>query len=315
MVDDTVVGETSERGDVLFDSIGLGGGVVLDTSDGASSNSVDLLVEFSSVMVAELTGSSDGPLNGRWMPSSDTTDLSETSMSLSGHSRDTESLDDTGDSLTSGDSNGVDHLVVVEDLANGDFTFELLEGPVDFLSDGTTVDLDFNDVCLSLSEVELAELGGGKDSNDGAVLSDSLKISVDGFLALLVFLPSGGVLGEGLLLGVHPVLVESSLDLIGDVLSPHGGKSSQSTGSLDVTNKSDNLHGRAFDDGNWLDDVFLDDLLTLSLLVMSGDVGHASLVSHEGGKMDGCLGIISGEGPNSTSVVSGSSSGEEGEGS
>ena len=44
-----------------------------------------------------------------------------------------------------------------------------------------------------------------------------------------------GVLGEGLLLALIPVLVESALDLIGEMLSPDGGEGTESTGSLDVT--------------------------------------------------------------------------------
>lgn len=314
VVDNSVVGETSKRGDVLLDGISLGGGVVLDTSVGTSSNSVDLFVLLSSVVIAELTSSGDGPLDGSGMPSTDTTDLSETSVSLSGHSGDTESLDDTFGSLTSGDSNSVDHFEVIEDFRDGDLTFEFAESPVDLLGNGTTVDLDLEEVSLSLSEVELVHLGGGEDSDDLAVLLDSLEVSLDGLLALLVLLPSLGVLGEGLLLGLAPVLVESSLDLVGDVLSPDSGESSQASGGLDVTNKTNDLHGGSFDDGDWLNDISLDDLLTLSLLVVSGDVGHASLVSDEGGKVDGGLDVVSGEGSDSASVVSCSSSGEVGKG-
>lgn len=314
VVDDTVVGETSERSDVLLDGIGLSGGVVLDTSVGTSSYSVDLFVLLSSVMVAELTSSGDGPLHGSGMPSSDTTNLSKTSVSLSGHSGDTESLDDSFGSLTSGHTDGVDHFEVVEDLRDGDLAFEFAESPVDLLGDGASVDLDLEEVGLSLSEVELVHLGGGEDSDDLAVLLDSLEVSLDGLLALLVLLPSLGVLGESLLLGLAPVLVESSLDLVGDVLSPHGGQSSQASGGLDVTNQTDNLHGGSLDDGDWLDDISLDDLLTLSLFVVSGDVGHASLVADEGGEVDGGLDVVSGEGSDSASVVSCSSSGEVGKG-
>ena len=72
---------------------------------------------------------------------------------------------------------------------------------------------------LLLSEVELAQLGHSENSDNSAVLLDSFEISLDGFLALLIFLPSLGILGEGLLLGVSPVLVESSLEFIREMLS------------------------------------------------------------------------------------------------
>ena len=55
----TVVGETSQRGDVLFSEIGLSGGVVLGSGSFSLSDSVDLLVDFGSVEVTFLTGSGD----------------------------------------------------------------------------------------------------------------------------------------------------------------------------------------------------------------------------------------------------------------
>ena len=81
-VDDTVVGEATDGGDVLVDSISFAHGVVGDTVDGTSSNSVDLFVNLSSGMVTLLTTTSNGPLDRRWMPGSDTGDLAETLVSL-----------------------------------------------------------------------------------------------------------------------------------------------------------------------------------------------------------------------------------------
>lgn len=206
--------ETTKRGDVLLDGVSLGGGVVLGSADGTSADSVDLLVKFSSVVVAELTSSCDGPLNGSGMPSTDTADLAETSVGLSGKAGHTESLDDTGSSLTTGHTNSVDHLVLLEDLTDGDFTLELLEGPVDLLSNGATVDLDLEEVSLALSEVKLGELGAGENSDDGAVLLDSLEVSLDALLALGILLITLSVVSEGLLLGVLPVLVEAASELL-----------------------------------------------------------------------------------------------------
>lgn len=81
----------------------------------------------------------------------------------------------------------------------------------------SSVDLDFHDVGLLLSEVELSDLSVSDNSDDGTVLGDSLDISVEGSISVLLV-----VLSEGLLLGVHPVLVESSQNILSEVLGPNG---------------------------------------------------------------------------------------------
>jgi len=126
LVNDTVMWESTDWGDVLDIWVLIGRGIVGGSSDGTLTNSVDLLVEVSSVEVTLITSSGDSPLNGRWMPGTDTSDLSETSMALSWKSGDTESLDDTCVSVTSGDGNGIDHLVLAEDLTDGDFLLEVV---------------------------------------------------------------------------------------------------------------------------------------------------------------------------------------------
>ena len=314
MVDNTVVGEATKRSNVLFNSISLSGSVVLGATNSTGTDSVDLLVEFSSTVVAELTGTGDGPLNGSGMPSSDTTDLAETSVGLARHAGDTESLDDTGGSLTAGNTDGVDHLELVEDLSDGDFTLELLEAPIDLLGDGATVDLDLEEVSLALAEVKLGELGAGEDADDCAVLLYSLEVALDGVLALGILLVSLGVVSEGLLLGVLPVLVEAALELIGEMLSVDGRESAEAAGGLNVTDEADDLERGALDDGDGLNDVLLEHLLTLTAFVVAGDVGHASLVTEEGGKVDGLLGVILGESSHTAAVVSCSASGQVGEG-
>ena len=314
MVDNTVVGEATKRSNVLLNSISLGGSVVLGATNSTGTDSVDLLVEFSSAVVAELTGTGDGPLNGSGMPSSDTTDLAETSVGLARHAGNTESLDDTGGTLTTGNTDGVDHLELVEDLSDGDFTLELLEAPIDLLGDGATVDLDLEEVSLALAEVKLGELGAGEDADDCAVLLYSLEVALDGVLALGILLVSLRVVSEGLLLRVLPVLVEAALELIREMLSVDGRESAEAAGGLNVTDEADDLKRGALDDGDGLNDVLLEHLLTLTAFVVAGDVGHASLVTEEGGKVDGLLGVILGESSHTAAVVSCSASGQVGEG-
>jgi len=202
--DDTVVGETTQRSDGLFGQISSSGSVVSTTFVlNTNTDSVDLLVHFSSVVVTQLTGSSDGESNSGRMPSSDTTDLSETSMGLSGKSLSTESGSDTFVTLTLSNTENVNHFILVEDLGDSDFLFEVGLGEINLLGDSTTVDLDFEDVSLLLSKVELIQLGVDDDSDNLTVFLDSVELSIN----ILGVRPLLAVLGESLLLGVHPVLV------------------------------------------------------------------------------------------------------------
>jgi hypothetical protein len=75
------------------------------------------------------------------------------------------------------------------------------------------------------------------------------------------------------------------------VLGPDGGQRSETTGSLDVTDNTDDDHRRGLDDGNGLDDFSLVHLGSGSVEV-SDDVGHTGLVTHAGSEVDGLLGVI-----------------------
>jgi hypothetical protein len=209
-------------------------------------------------------------------------------VSLSGKFFDCPSLDDTSGSISLGDSANVNVLVVLKDRANLNFLLEVISGPVNLLGDGSSVNLDFSDVSLLLSKVEEMNLSVSNNSDDCAVFLDSVKVSGDGVLLAVSFAPFLSILGESLfVLRVEPVLVESSKDLSAEVLSPDGGESSETSGSLDVSNNTDDLHGRALNDCNSLNNVLLDDLSVKSSLSVSHDVGHASLESHKSSQVDG----------------------------
>ena len=172
--DDTVMRETAKWGDVLFDKISLGGGVVLDAADLTGTDAVDLLVELSTMMITELARSSYSPGDGHWMPSTDTSYLSETSMGLSGEPGHTESLDDTGGTLAASDTDGINHLEVGEDLTNRHFLLEVLFRPVDLVLNFTSIELDFHEVSFLLAQMKLANLGVRKDADNLAVFIDAL---------------------------------------------------------------------------------------------------------------------------------------------
>jgi hypothetical protein len=69
-------------------------------------------------VVTLLTSSGDCPLDGSWMPSTDTSNLSKTSVSLSLELLGTESLDNTLVTFTLGYTNSINNFVVLEDLTN-----------------------------------------------------------------------------------------------------------------------------------------------------------------------------------------------------
>ena len=286
LVDNTVVWETTDWSDSLGIWISFGGGIVQGTSNNTGANSVDLMVQLSSVVVTKVTRSSNSPLNGRWMPGTNTADLSQTSVGLSSQSAHTRSLNYTLSSLTSSNGNGVNHLVISENLTNRDFTFELRDSPVDLIFDGTTVNLDLHKVSLSLSKLALLDLRSSHNSDNLAVFGDSSKVSVYRFLRLLILSPLLSVLGESLLFGAVVVLVESSNDTLRDRLSPDSGKSSETTWSLDVTLHTNNLHWWALDNGDGFDNILFDGLFTLSLLEVTGNMSHTSFVALESSQMN-----------------------------
>ena len=304
------------RGDLLLGDVELGGGVTLIST---LSNAENLVVARGTVVVTVLTGTGNSPLDVVRVPSTNTGDLAQTLVSLAGQLGGTPTGGDTGETVTLGDGDDINHLVLLEDGVDIDGLLEEVAGEVDLVSDGATVDLDLHKVGLLLLDGSLADLGVGEHTDDSAVLLDALKLAGDGGTgALGVGL---GVLGEGLLLGLVPVLVEATLDLIAQVLSPDGGERAETTGSLDVTDDTNGnelkrknvrvlvaffpflpslshttgeTYRRSLDDGDGLDNLLLVHLGTRTVKV-TDDGGHTSLVAHGGSKVDGLLGIILGE--------------------
>ncbi len=311
LVDFTVEGETAHRGDVLLNSVSISGGVVGYTSDGTSSETVDLLVDLGTGVVTLLTRAGDRPLDGSWMPSSDTSNFTETSVSLSAKLLGAESLDDALVSFTLGDTDSVDALVGLENFSNGDFLFEFAPGPVNFLGDSATVNLDFHNLGLVLSLFDLADLSGSENTNDSAVLLDTSKVSLNRVLVLGVELVAVSVLGESLLLSIHPVLVESALHIVVELGSPDSLESAEATRGFNVTDESDDLHGWALEDSASVHNILLDDLLAFTTFLVLDDVGHACLVTNESSEMNGLRSIISGEGSYATTMVSCAALGDE----
>jgi len=307
LVDDTVVGESTEGSDGLLGQIvlGLGVGLVLALSD-----AVDLLVDLSTMMVTVLTSTGNRVHDSGRMPSSDTSDLAETLVGLARKLLGAPTMGDTLETVTLGDGNDIDHLILLQDGVDVDGLLEVLVGKVDLVGDGATVQLNLHNVSLLLTNLELADLSVDNDTDDRAVLLDALELAEDGLGTVGVLL---GVLGEGLFLGAVPVLVEATTQFLRQVLSPDGGQRAKTAGGLDVTDNTDDNHGGSLDDGDGLDDLLLVHLGT-GTVEITNDVSHTGLVTHEGGQVDGLGGIILGEGLSLSSVAGSALTGKEPEG-
>ena len=171
------------------------------------------------------------------MPGTDTSNLAETLVSLARKLLGAPTGGDTVETLTLGDGNNVNRLVVLEDGVDLDGLLEETVAELDLVGDAATVDLDLHKVGLLLLEWGLGDLGVGEDTDDSAVLLHALELAGDGLAVVLRVLL--GVLGESLLLALVPVLVEATLDLVAQVLGPDGGERAETTGSLDVTDNTD----------------------------------------------------------------------------
>ena len=147
---------------------------------------------------------------------------------------------DTLESVTFSDTNNVKNVVLTEDVIDSDFLLEESLDERNFVSNGlSSVDLDFEDVVLLLSQVlKEVVLSVDDSSNWGSVFSDSVEFN---FQFLGLFGNSWLVAGESFLLGVNPVLVESSEGSLVEVVSPDSGKSSQSSWGFNVSNQTNNF--------------------------------------------------------------------------
>lgn len=283
----TVMWKASDWIDGFFSQIGLGGTVVKVgfTVLGfvASAQSVDFLVDLDSMVVTFLTASGNGVRDSRWMPSTDTSDLSETSMRFSGEFFSSPSAGYTLSSVTLSDTDTVGVVVVGKDLVDRDLLLEETLGKVDFSGGVATVDLELDDVSFFLFEWDEFHLGVCDESDHLAVLFDLVQSSLLTRLSLGPFLL---VLSESQFLGFSPVFVESPFGFVRNVLGPDGLESSKASWGLDVTDDTDADHWWAIDDGDWLDDFFLVKLVSLSG-DFSDDVRHTGFVTDESGQVGG----------------------------
>lgn len=141
----SVPDEPSHGSDGFLGQVELCGGV---GGIASLTYSVDLLVLFGPVVVSHLTSPGNGPLDPGGMPRSDAADLSESSVGLSGELLAAESLDDSAESFSFGGTEHIDGLEILENLIDCDFLLEETIAELDFVLNGSSVDLDLVDIGL-----------------------------------------------------------------------------------------------------------------------------------------------------------------------
>jgi len=263
VVNFSVMREPTHGGDALLSQVILGGGIVEDLlailDVDAITNSVDFLVHFGPVMETLLTGTSNSELDSRRMPSTNTSDLAETLVRLPGQLLGVPTRSDTLSSSALGDSNDVNHLILGKNILDWDGLLKMLLCPVQLLGDTSTIQLDFHDVSLLLALFQQLHLSVADDTDDRAVLVHDLKIVLNLLLSKSI-LPFLTGLGECLLLGLVPVLVEPTTTFLAQVLSPDQLEGTETVGSVNVADGTDNDHWWSFNDGDRFHDFLLVDL-------------------------------------------------------
>ena len=89
----------------------------------------------------------------------------------------------------------------------------------------------------------LANLSVGEDTDDSAVLLDTLQLAGDGLAGLLSVLL--GIFRECLFLRFVPILVKAPLDFVAEMLSPDGGEGAEAARGFNVSDKANDHHLRS----------------------------------------------------------------------
>merc|ERR1719226_241015 len=119
--------------------------------------------------VSLLTSPGHRVLDPAWMPSSDTSNLSQTLVGFSGQFLGVPSAGDALEPVTLGHADDVDHLVGGEHGRHGDLLLKVVPGKVDLVGHGASVELDLHDVSLLLSATKNLHLGVDNHTDRGAV--------------------------------------------------------------------------------------------------------------------------------------------------
>jgi hypothetical protein len=123
------------------------------------ANLVNLLVHLSAVVVPILTSTGNCVGHPSRMPRTNTGNLAETPVGFARKAGDTPTCDNTFIPLTLGNTNDVNHLILLEDSVNWDLLLKKLVTIIHLVCDGATIDLDLHKVgLLLLQTLHLSDL-------------------------------------------------------------------------------------------------------------------------------------------------------------
>eukprot|EP00353_Schmidingerella_taraikaensis_P018634 CAMPEP_0185618548 /NCGR_PEP_ID=MMETSP0436-20130131/47418_1 /TAXON_ID=626734 ORGANISM="Favella taraikaensis, Strain Fe Narragansett Bay" /NCGR_SAMPLE_ID=MMETSP0436 /ASSEMBLY_ACC=CAM_ASM_000390 /LENGTH=173 /DNA_ID=CAMNT_0028257267 /DNA_START=71 /DNA_END=588 /DNA_ORIENTATION=- len=125
LVNLTIMRESTNGGNGFLSQVSLSGAVA---SLALLANAHDSLVDLSTVMVTLLTSTGKSETASGRMPSTDTSNLSETTMRLTGKSGDTPTRDDTLGTVTASSRANIDSLAEGEDLVDIEVLLEEVLG-------------------------------------------------------------------------------------------------------------------------------------------------------------------------------------------
>lgn len=162
-------------------------------------------------MITHLTSSSNSPLDSWWMPWSDTSDFSKTSMSLSWKFFTTKSLNNTTESFTFSGTKDINSLKVLKDLVNSNFFLKENISKLNFILNRSSIDLDFINISLFSLKVKSLWLTVTDKSNSSTIFNDLISKL---FWFFSIRFETLLILRESSSLRLEPILIKSSLERI-----------------------------------------------------------------------------------------------------
>uniref|UniRef100_A0A3B3XPH9 Uncharacterized protein n=1 Tax=Poecilia mexicana TaxID=48701 RepID=A0A3B3XPH9_9TELE len=212
------------------------------------------------------------------MPGTDAGHLSQPLVGLSGKLLRVPATYPTFEAMTFGDSNDINHLILVKHCGYGHGFLQVLLGPVHFICDSASIQLHLHDV----------------------ILLHQIQILLQLFLSGLI-LPLLAVLGESLLLAL--LFIKSASALVTEVLGKDGFQSTQAPDRMNITHNPHNNDWRGLNNGNGLN--------FFSAVHLPQSVGHASFISQEGSEVEGVAGIVFGPRADPAPVLLAAPAGQE----